>query len=95
MIIENQDDLTRAVLAEVARTPDPRLRRILASAVQHLHGFVHDTELTEAEFRPDLRPDREGRATHHAVTQRSRAGRRFARNLGARLPAEQSRGRRP
>jgi hydroxyquinol 1,2-dioxygenase len=51
MIIENQDDLTRAVLAEVARTPDPRLRRILASAVQHLHGFVHDTELTEAEFR--------------------------------------------
>jgi hydroxyquinol 1,2-dioxygenase len=51
MIIENQDDLTRAVLAEVARTPDPRLRRILASAVQHLHGFVRDTELTEAEFR--------------------------------------------
>ena len=51
MIIENQDDLTRAVLAEVERTPDPRLRRILASAVQHLHGFVRDTELTEAEFR--------------------------------------------
>jgi hydroxyquinol 1,2-dioxygenase len=51
MIIENQDDLTRAVLAEVERTPDPRLRRILVSAVQHLHGFVRDTELTEAEFR--------------------------------------------
>jgi hydroxyquinol 1,2-dioxygenase len=51
VIIENQDDLTRAVLAEVERTPDPRLRRILASAVQHLHGFVRDMELTEAEFR--------------------------------------------
>ena len=51
MIVENQADLTRAVLAEVERTPDPRLRRILASAVQHLHGFVRDTELTEAEFR--------------------------------------------
>lgn len=51
MIIENQADLTRAVLAEVARTPDARLRRILASAVEHLHGFVRDTELTEAEFR--------------------------------------------
>jgi catechol 1,2-dioxygenase len=51
MIIENQADLTRAVLAEVERTPDARLRRILASAVQHLHGFVRDTELTEAEFR--------------------------------------------
>jgi hydroxyquinol 1,2-dioxygenase len=51
MIIENQDDLTRAVLSEVERTPDSRLRRILASAVQHLHAFVRDTELTEAEFR--------------------------------------------
>ena len=51
MIIENQADLTRAVLAEVARTPDARLRRILTSAVEHLHGFVRDTELTEAEFR--------------------------------------------
>jgi hydroxyquinol 1,2-dioxygenase len=51
MIIENQDDLIRAVLSEVERTPDSRLRRILASAVQHLHAFVRDTELTEAEFR--------------------------------------------
>ena len=51
MIIENPDDLTRAVLAEVERTPDARLRRILHSAVQHLHGFVRDSELTEAEFR--------------------------------------------
>ncbi|MFI4927321.1 MAG: dioxygenase [Burkholderiales bacterium] len=51
MIVQNQADLTRAVLAEVERTPDPRLRRILASAVRHLHDFVRDTELTEAEFR--------------------------------------------
>ena len=51
MIIENQADLTRAVLAEVERTPNPRLRRILACAVEHLHGFVRDAELTEAEFR--------------------------------------------
>jgi len=51
MIIENAADLTRAVLAEVDRTPDPRLRRLLASAVRHLHEFVRETELTEAEFR--------------------------------------------
>jgi hydroxyquinol 1,2-dioxygenase len=51
MIIDNQADLTRAVLAEVERTPDARLRRILSSAVRHLHDFVRDTELTEAEFR--------------------------------------------
>jgi len=41
----------RAVLAEAERTADPRLRRILMSAVEHLHAFVRDTELTEAEFR--------------------------------------------
>ncbi|MBA2965119.1 MULTISPECIES: dioxygenase [Ramlibacter] len=51
MAVRSADDLTRAVLAEVQRTSDARLRRILASAVEHLHGFVRDTELTEAEFR--------------------------------------------
>src|SRR5690606_9118212 len=51
MIVANDADLTRAVLDEVARTPDPRLRRILAAAVRHLHDFVREAELTEAEFR--------------------------------------------
>ena len=51
MIVENHKDLTLAVLAEVERTPDPRLRQLLASAVRHLHEFVRETELTEAEFR--------------------------------------------
>lgn len=51
MIIENDVDLTRAVLAEVERTPDPRLRALLAAAVRHLHAFVRETALTEAEFR--------------------------------------------
>jgi hydroxyquinol 1,2-dioxygenase len=51
MAIRTADDLTRAVLAEVERTPDERLRTLLASAVEHLHGFVRDTQLTEAEFR--------------------------------------------
>ena len=31
-------------------TPDPRLRRIMQSLVQHLHAFVKDIELTEAEW---------------------------------------------
>lgn len=51
MIIRNEADLTRAVLAEVDRTPDPRLRELLAAAVTHLHAFVRDTKLTEPEFR--------------------------------------------
>jgi hydroxyquinol 1,2-dioxygenase len=51
MIIEGEADVTRAVLAESERAADPRFRRILQSAVRHLHEFVRDTELTEAEFR--------------------------------------------
>lgn len=31
-------------------TPDPRLRRIMHSLVEHLHAFVKDVELTEAEW---------------------------------------------
>lgn len=35
----------------MARTGDPRLREIMVSLVRHLHGFVCDVRLTEAEFR--------------------------------------------
>jgi hydroxyquinol 1,2-dioxygenase len=51
MIIETEADVTLAVLAEAERTANPRFRSILKSAVEHLHAFVRDTELTEAEFR--------------------------------------------
>src|SRR3954470_5123202 len=51
MIIEGEADVTRAVLAASEGAADPRFRRILQSAVRHLHDFVRDTELTEAEFR--------------------------------------------
>jgi hydroxyquinol 1,2-dioxygenase len=51
MIIETQADLTRAVLAEIERAPNPRFRQIMIAAVTHLHGFVRDAQLTEAEFR--------------------------------------------
>lgn len=51
MIISNADDVTAAVLAEAARTPDTRTREILAAGVAHLHAFVRDARLTENEFR--------------------------------------------
>src|SRR4051794_41297389 len=38
------------VAASFANTPDPRLRRVLTSLVQHLHAFVKDVELTEEEW---------------------------------------------
>jgi catechol 1,2-dioxygenase len=51
MIAQTADDITAAVLAEAARTPDARLRTLLQAAITHLHGFVRDSGLTEAEFQ--------------------------------------------
>lgn len=51
MIIKTQADVTPAVLAEVARSQDPRLREILTSLIKHLHGFIRETRLTEEEFQ--------------------------------------------
>ncbi|MGR7025819.1 intradiol ring-cleavage dioxygenase [Geodermatophilus sp. URMC 62] len=38
------------VAASFADTPDPRLKQIMTSLVQHLHAFVKDVELTEEEW---------------------------------------------
>jgi catechol 1,2-dioxygenase len=51
MIIETQQDVTRAVLEEMHRTPDARTREILAALVTHLHAFVREVRLTEREFQ--------------------------------------------
>ena len=50
MIIGTQDDLTASVLAELERSPDARFRQIMGAAIRHLHAFVREAELTEAEF---------------------------------------------
>ncbi|HLH96818.1 MAG TPA: dioxygenase [Xanthobacteraceae bacterium] len=51
MIIENKDDVTRAVLAELARARDPRFKEVMSAFVRHLHAFVREVKLTEAEFQ--------------------------------------------
>jgi len=51
MIIETQEDVTRAVLAEMHRTPDARTKEILSALVSHLHAFVREVRLTEKEFQ--------------------------------------------
>lgn len=51
MIIQRPDDVTAAALAVMERTADPRLREIMVALVRHLHGFVREVGLTEAEFR--------------------------------------------
>jgi catechol 1,2-dioxygenase len=51
MIIERQEDVTAAVLAEMHRTPDARTKEILESLIIHLHAFVREVRLTEKEFQ--------------------------------------------
>ena len=51
MIIENQKQVTEAVLNELQRIEDPRLREVLCAAVRHLHEFAREVNLSEAEFR--------------------------------------------
>jgi catechol 1,2-dioxygenase len=51
VIIGNQEDVTRAVLAEMHRTPDPRTKTLLEALVRHLHAFVREVRLTEREFQ--------------------------------------------
>jgi len=51
MTIRNADDLSAAVQAVMAATPEPRLREIMVSLTKHLHGFVREVRLTEPEFR--------------------------------------------
>ena len=47
----NQDTITQAVLARLVETPDPRLRQVMTSLVQHLHAFARETRLTEEEWK--------------------------------------------
>lgn len=45
------DNITEAVVKEYSsKTPDPRMRKIITSFIEHMHAFVKDVELTEAEW---------------------------------------------
>ena len=51
MIIGSESDVTAAVLAELAHAPDARFRELIGAAVRHLHAFVREVRLSEAEFQ--------------------------------------------
>ena len=51
MIINGEQDVTKAVLSELAGAPDPRLREIMSAFVRHLHDFAREVKLTEEEFQ--------------------------------------------
>jgi hydroxyquinol 1,2-dioxygenase len=44
------ETITDAVLDQMAATPDPRLRQVMASAVKHLHAFAREVNLTPGEW---------------------------------------------
>jgi catechol 1,2-dioxygenase len=54
MIIEKQEDVTTAVLAELKRAPDARFREIMSAFVRHMHDFLREAKLTEQEFHTAL-----------------------------------------
>jgi hydroxyquinol 1,2-dioxygenase len=43
--------ITQAVVDSFRTAPDPRLKRIMTSLVEHLHAFVRDVELTFDEWQ--------------------------------------------
>jgi len=51
MIIENQKDVTTAVLSELQRAKDPRFKEIMSALVRHLHDFAREVKLSEEEFQ--------------------------------------------
>jgi len=46
----DEHNITDAVIARFAGCTDERLKEILGSLVRHLHGFVRETRLSEAEW---------------------------------------------
>src|ERR1700758_572822 len=51
MIINGEQDVTEAVLNELARAPNARFREIMSAFVRHLHDFAREVKLTEEEFQ--------------------------------------------
>ena len=55
MIVQNQLQLTDAVIDEMRRTESPRTKEILEALVRHLHAFAREVRLTEPEFDAAIR----------------------------------------
>ena len=50
MLNRTEQDLTEAVLEKLEGVADARFRDVMRSLVKHLHDFVRETQLTEAEW---------------------------------------------
>jgi hydroxyquinol 1,2-dioxygenase len=50
-----EHNITEAVVARFEACTDPRLKQVLGTLVRHLHAFVRETGLTEAEWMRGIR----------------------------------------
>jgi hydroxyquinol 1,2-dioxygenase len=46
----DEQSITQAVIARLSECHDARFKRVMSSLVTHLHAFVRDVQLTEAEW---------------------------------------------
>lgn len=53
-IVTTPDSVLPIALDAMARTPNPRLREVIASLTRHLHAFVQEVKLSEEEFEQAL-----------------------------------------
>lgn len=53
-LISSPESVLTAAVAAMERTPDPRLRELMTALTRHLHAFVQEVRLTEAEFERAL-----------------------------------------
>ncbi len=51
----DENTVTDAALAQMANTPDPRMRQVMAAAVRHLHEFAREVNLTPAEWTAGIK----------------------------------------
>jgi catechol 1,2-dioxygenase len=54
MIIENQLQVTDAVIDELRRAKSARLKEIMTSLITHLHAFTREVKLTEQELNAGI-----------------------------------------
>ena len=48
---EREEALVQRVLASYAATPDPRTKELVEALTRHVHAFLRETRLTEAEWK--------------------------------------------
>jgi hydroxyquinol 1,2-dioxygenase len=50
MLAIDENTITQAALEQMASTPDPRLKQIMAALTRHLHDFAREVDLTPDEW---------------------------------------------